>query len=262
MFETITKTYNGLPLQEAGRFVDIVQSKCENHIPSTINYWLDLFRGAKMTEIGRPFKLTDPQVGADIKPIGCYSVPMPRLPPGVTLATLVNACWAATLASVFGLDDVTFTNLSNGRLADVRNVLNIAGPCLNFLPFRARFKGPPKASDVLASLTSQYLSGLANDDVNPFDLSPDVNNWPAGTFPTSLLFILMANPKPTFEMAGEKPELAIVARDWAPFPFSAFVFPAGDTLMLICERNQGYLSLELGEKLAQSWTDRLREFSA
>lgn len=262
MFDSITRAYDGLPLPEAGRFADIIQSKCATHTPATIKYWLDLFRGSRMTEIGRPFKITDPQVGANSVPIGLYDVPMPKLPPGVTLATLVNACWAATLASVLGLDDVIFCNLNSGRFCEVRNVKNVAGPCMNFAAYRARFEGPPKACDVLGSLSSQFLSGLAHDDVWPFDLSPEVTQWPAGTYPTSLLMIQMQNPAPSFEMAGEKIELSHEARDWAQFPFAAFVFPAGDTLMVACLRNQAYVDLELGEKLAVNWVDRLREFSA
>jgi len=261
MFDSITRAYDGLPLPEAGRFADVIQSKFNNHTPATIEYWLDLFRGSRMTEIGRPYKWTDPQAGADLIPIGLYNILMPRLPPGVTLATLVNACWAATLASVLGLDDVIFTNMNNGRFSDVKNVMNVAGPCLNFVSYRARFEGPPKACDVLDSLSSQYSSGLAHDDVWPFGLSPEVTQWPAGTCPTSLLAILTQNPNPSFEMAGEKLELSYVARDWPPLPFSAFVFPAGDTLMVACQRNQTYVDLKLGEKLAVGWVDRLREFS-
>lgn len=262
MLDNIARAYDGLPLPEAGRFADVIRNKCDNHTPATINYWLDLFRGCSMTEIGRPFKYTDPQVGADIKPIGLYTMPMLTLPPGVTLGTLVNACWATTLASVLGLDDVIFTNVNNGRLADVRNVLNVAGPCTNFITYRVRFEGLPKVSDVLDSLSAQYLSGLANDDVWPFELSPEITQWPVGTYPTSLLLIQMQNPNPAFEMAGEKVELSWVARDWTPLPFSAFVYPVGDTLMVACQRNQAYVDLVLGEKLALDWVARLREFSA
>jgi len=262
MFDGITKAYDGLPVEKAGSFVDVVRSKCDNHNPAAIEYWLDLFRGSSMTEIGRPFKITDTQVGSDIVPIGTFNIPLPKLPPGVALPTLVNACWAATLASELGCDDVTFTNLSYGRTTDVENVLNVAGPCFNFLPYRARFSGPPKANDVFASISSQYLAGVAHEDVDPFGLAPEVNKWPVGTCPTSVLAILMRNPNPSFEMGGEKLELSFVARDWFQHPFSAFVSPIGDSLVLVCQRNQRYLGLELGEKLVHSWLCRLQEFSA
>jgi len=262
MFDGITRAYDGLPVEKAGRFVDVVRSKHDNHTPAAINYWLDLFRSSSMTEIGRPFKITDTQVGSDIVPIGTFEIPFPKLAAGVTLPTLVNACWAAALASELGLDDVVFTNLSYGRTTDVANVLNVAGPCFNFLPYRARFSGPPKASDVLDSISSQYLSGVAHEDVDPFGMAPEVNKWPVGTHPTSILAILMRDPNPTFEMGGEKLKLDVVARDWFQHPFSAFVSPVGDSLVVFCQRNQRYLDLGLGEKLVHAWLDRLREFSA
>lgn len=262
MFDSITRAYDGLPRQEAGRFAEVVQSKCSNHTPTSIQYWLDLFRGSRETEIGRPWSITDPQVGTNIKPIGLYDIPMPKPPPGATLAMLINATWAATLASVLGLDDVVFGNCTNGRAADVRNVFNVAGPCMNPMTYRVRFERSPEASDALVSISSQFSTGSVHDDVHPFVLPPEISGRPVGTHPTSMIIILSESPNKTFKMAGEIVELTVVERDWIPMPFSAFVFPAGDNLMLGCQRNSAYLDPELGEKLATSWADRLRAFSA
>ncbi|KAK1914219.1 hypothetical protein P3342_007465 [Pyrenophora teres f. teres] len=85
----------------------------------------------------------------------------PRLPEGITMASLISSAWALVLAHITGEQDIVFGHLVAGRNSDIPEVAEIVGPCLNVIPVRTLVY-PIKTSKISFNLSKTNTSPSGN----------------------------------------------------------------------------------------------------
>ncbi|NHC15842.1 non-ribosomal peptide synthetase, partial [Motilibacter deserti] len=108
---------------------------------------------------------------------------------GLTLATVVQGCWALLLAAMTGREDVVFGTTVSGRPADIDGVETMVGLFINTVPVRVRLERSETVLDLLrrvqdtASLASAHqhvplseIAGPAGGEL--FDTLTAFENYP------------------------------------------------------------------------------------
>ncbi|MEU3899938.1 amino acid adenylation domain-containing protein [Streptomyces sp. NPDC045251] len=76
---------------------------------------------------------------------------------GLTLNSVVQACWAVLLGRLTGREDVVFGAVTSGRPAEVPGVESMIGLFANTLPVRADVRPGRRASELIDELAGQQL---------------------------------------------------------------------------------------------------------
>ncbi len=141
-------------------------------------YWQSLLQGSSMTKI---VAYTQPSVRSTINQTVTWDIRMPRLPPGITVATALKACWDLTLARLTGLDDVVFGQVTSGRSTAIPNAESIAGPCINIIPVRVRSNAQGNLRpdhQLLREVQAQALAGIPHETMGFRHIIDRCTSWP------------------------------------------------------------------------------------
>ncbi|KAI9038003.1 acetyl-CoA synthetase-like protein [Aspergillus affinis] len=106
----------------------------------------------------------------------------PEQPPHeMTTATVVKAAWSFLLARLLNTQDVVFTQISNGRSNATPSTQDVVGPCLNFIPVRAKLKSSWTALDLMQFLQHQHRESLDYELLDFRQIVERSTCWPSGT---------------------------------------------------------------------------------
>jgi len=100
---------------------------------------------------------------------------------GMTSATYVKAAWSMALARLTGNTDVVFGHLISGRSAPISGIEQVTGPCVNFVPVRARVGEDTSSSSweaVLTQVQDQQVSTLPHEHLGFETIFRECTNWP------------------------------------------------------------------------------------
>ncbi|PLN80798.1 hypothetical protein BDW42DRAFT_201049 [Aspergillus taichungensis] len=103
------------------------------------------------------------------------------VPPQVTLATMVKAAACLVLARITGHADVTIGQTVNTRSLPVPWIGDIAGPCLNYIPFRASFEQSMTVKDYLQYIQKQHNRCIGYAGTELGTIIPHCTSWPPTT---------------------------------------------------------------------------------
>ncbi|KAL3444266.1 hypothetical protein BJX65DRAFT_311044 [Aspergillus insuetus] len=120
----------------------------------TANYWSRQLQGEAMSN-WPPLPRPDYQPRPDREIISVMPLSDIRHGHAVTLANIVRAAWALTMAQYAGQDDVVFAATVSGRNAPVRDMATIVAPTITTVPVRARIPWNEPASLFLESIQRQ-----------------------------------------------------------------------------------------------------------
>ncbi|WP_217165917.1 non-ribosomal peptide synthetase [Streptomyces sp. AC512_CC834] len=82
---------------------------------------------------------------------------------GLTLNSVVQACWAVLLGRLTGREDVVFGAVTSGRPAEVPGIESMIGLFANTLPVRADVRPGRRASDLIEELARQQLAMMPHE---------------------------------------------------------------------------------------------------
>ncbi|KAK2038964.1 hypothetical protein LZ31DRAFT_599213 [Colletotrichum somersetense] len=130
----------------------------------------------------------------------CIEIASVQARDGVTAATVIYAGWACVLSSLTGATDVVFRRLVSGRnSANAGGFHNVVGPCINYVPVRAKF-GDAEERQVLADLQEQYISGLQHETLGPSKIVDQCTDWPAASVFGSTVHYQNVGEEPLFSL--------------------------------------------------------------
>ncbi|CAE7034434.1 HC-toxin synthetase [Pyrenophora teres f. teres] len=165
-------------------------------------YWRELLQGSRPIRVTEKLRL---QVQEDISPrlvsVEKY-MDAPRLPEGITMASLISSAWALVLAHITGEQDIVFGHLVAGRNSDIPEVAEIVGPCLNVIPVRTLVYPIKTSKDLIQSVQDQHVSLGESDSMGWDEIVKDCTDWPAGTMYDSLVQHQNIIARPEISFAG------------------------------------------------------------
>jgi amino acid adenylation domain-containing protein len=109
------------------------------------------------------------------------SISIAQKPRGTTMATLVKAGWALTLARLTQRTDLMFGHTVNGRSLPVLGINETMGCCLNTAPIRVIIQSSWTARDMLDHVLDQYARTIDYETVDFSDIVANCTPWPQGT---------------------------------------------------------------------------------
>lgn len=127
--------------------------------------------------------------------------PVPGVPRGITIATLVKAAWAMVLMSVTQSTDVVFGHTVQGRT--LRGLDGVVDCCVNTVPIRVGLQPHWAAQDILQHVQAQYARTIGYGLVEPRQSLSCCRSWPQQTDFGSTVHV--ATPKARFVHLGNIP---------------------------------------------------------
>jgi hypothetical protein len=151
--------YNGLPISNAPSFGNYVRESAKT-VAGAHDHWSEVLRGSKMTEIVNRYGPNyQRSAGRTITLDQTLTVPsLSKI--NITVATVMKAAWAATLARIASQSDIVFGHVISGRNSTVPNIENIIGPCLNMVPVRVVYRPEWQVLDLLTYIQDQQIANM------------------------------------------------------------------------------------------------------
>lgn len=192
---------------------------------------------------------------------------------GVSLQSVLLACWAYIQSCYISLDQVTFGLWHAGRTGPIKDIDRLAFPCMNVLPMHTRL-GSNSIIDVARSIQDDLR--LRTPVVQQTDLQT-IDQWIGGTgtplcnvFVNLIRFPSDDKEKGLFESVDitymipegvPEPDPKIV--DWIPMSnliqddlmVEIIVHPLEDTIMMAIESAPAIMDMQLARKAIDCWSE-------
>ncbi|KAJ5489299.1 Nonribosomal peptide synthetase 1 [Penicillium diatomitis] len=180
--------YEGSPLPPVTPFASYLRQLPGTIGPDHYNHWTNLLKGSQMTQVVRRKGTTMFQnVGSFAEIRKTIEVP-PTALGNVTIATVMQAAWAITLAKLSAQSDVVFGLTISGRNATVPGIENTVGPCVNVIPVRVKFDEKWTGVELFRYLQDQQVSNMPFESLGFREIIRQCTDWPAWTYFTTSVF--------------------------------------------------------------------------
>lgn len=173
MIRTLLDLYQGKAIPARTPFSSFLKH-CQQQKAASASYWRQLLCGARPTKLlpflSSPAELTaEDQVPRNL--MVEKDIELPRLPPGIRLASVVSSAWALVLSRTSGLHDVVYGKVVHGRNAAIPGIEEIIGPCMNYVPVRVQFQRGWTPHDLFDAVQRQQDNLGAVDTFDWCDIS-------------------------------------------------------------------------------------------
>jgi amino acid adenylation domain-containing protein len=206
------------PLMSFSAYMQTVKDQRQPSAP----FWQNLLAGSTLTRLS-----FDEPSQSSIMDAHTVEIDAPHSE--FSAANTFFAITALAISKLTGLSDITVGVVVSGRTL-FPNQLEIAGPCVNFIPLRVKFDDGMKFHDIVQSIHDQRIAGLAFEASQMRDIAKASNSWA----PTDLFgFILQfqnIDEKPAVQIGGTQAKIEIVEGPMVYFDPTIYVFamPQGD----------------------------------
>jgi len=129
----------------------------------TSTFWAELLRGSRITRIFKP--QLESLSGGMMQLTRSFQYTWKRHN-GTSLAIVLKAAFALTLAKMSRSNDITFGSIASGRSISLDGALEIVGPLLNFIPARLRIDNNMTFSELLQNILDQQVATI------PYESTP------------------------------------------------------------------------------------------
>ncbi|PKX95422.1 acetyl-CoA synthetase-like protein [Aspergillus novofumigatus IBT 16806] len=193
--QDLSASYNGQSLAPTTPFS--VHARVARHSsgPEAYRIWRKLLADSSMTRLDsqssniakvtpRPPTAEQGTVDSPRLITSSKQVAHVKLPAEFTLATIVKAAWALTLARIFpdaAPRDIVFGQVVNGRLLGIPHEDRIVGPCLNIIPVRVRVCGTLTKRALLSQVQQQHRDTIECWNTEYDQIVRNCTSWPPGT---------------------------------------------------------------------------------
>ncbi|KAJ5098889.1 hypothetical protein N7532_005890 [Penicillium argentinense] len=180
--------YEGSPLPPVTPYASYLRQLPGTITPDHYNHWSNLLKGSQMTQVVRRKGTSMFQnIGAFTEIRKTIEVP-PTALGNVTVATVMQAAWALTLAKLSAQSDIVFGLTISGRNATVPGIENTVGPCVNVVPVRVKLEEKWTGVDLFRFLQDQQVSNMPFESLGFREIIKQCTNWPAWTYFTTSVF--------------------------------------------------------------------------
>ncbi|KAL7773083.1 hypothetical protein CFE70_003047 [Pyrenophora teres f. teres 0-1] len=161
-----------------------------------------------------------------------------------------------------GEEDVVYGLVVAGRNSDLPGITELVGPCLNFVPVRARPYSTRTSEELLQSIQDQYISLGESDSMGLDDIVQHCTDWPANSEFDSIVQHQNIEEQPEIQFAREITKLQWFENPFAvPRQLSVLSQPRGDNLTIAIGGNTGILTDQCTEKLLTMLCDTILQLS-
>lgn len=208
IWQDLVSACNGHELQPHSlAFSRYLQFRTTQKSQETFNFWRDYLDGSQMTDSSSMDILPQTTPSQNIRVKLLKGMPIPSLPNGITLASLVRAAWSLVLAQRTKRRDVVFGNIINGRTdVPLRDIETLSGPTVIISPFRATLQKDWSIKEFLNHIQSQFSRAMPFANVDPGDIIQHSTSWSPATEFGSILTHQDVKEGVTFEVDGVKAE--------------------------------------------------------
>lgn len=188
IMSALKTAYEGSPLPPSSSFANYMRLLPGTITPDHYQHWTTLLKGSRMpTIVQREGPNTFQHIGSFTELKRTIDVPSSALQ-NITIATVMQAAWAMTLAKLCADSDVVFGLTINGRNAAVPGVENTVGPCVNVIPVRVKFEEEWTGLDLFRYLQDQQVANMPYESLGFRDIIRHCTDWPDSTFFTTSVF--------------------------------------------------------------------------
>ncbi|RHZ60208.1 nonribosomal peptide synthase Pes1 [Aspergillus thermomutatus] len=180
--------YEGSTLPPAPSFANHMRMLSGAITPDHYQHWTNLLKGSKMTQIiRRTEENTYQHIGAFTEQRKALEI-QPSVLENVTIATVMQAAWAVTLAKLSAQSDVVFGLTISGRNTSIPGIENTVGPCLNVIPIRVSFREGWTGVDLFRYLQDQQIANMPFEALGFREIIRRCTDWPSSTYFTTSVF--------------------------------------------------------------------------
>lgn len=188
IMSAIKHGYEGSPLPPVTPYASYLRQLPGTITPDHYNHWSNLLKGSQMTQVVRRKGTSMFQnIGAFTEIRKTIEIP-PTALGNVTVATVMQAAWALTLAKLSAQPDVVFGLTISGRNATVPGIETTVGPCVNVIPVRVKFDEKWTGVDLFRFLQDQQVSNMPFESLGFREIIKQCTDWPAWTYFTTSVF--------------------------------------------------------------------------
>ncbi|KAJ6151122.1 AMP-dependent synthetase/ligase [Penicillium chermesinum] len=196
--------YEGSPLPLVTPYASYLRQLPGTIGPEHYSHWSKLLKGSHMTQVVRRKGTTMFQnVGSFTEIRKTIEIP-PTALGNVTVATVMQAAWALTLAKLSAQSDVVFGLTISGRNATVPGIESTVGPCVNVIPVRVNFAEKWTGLDLFRYLQDQQVSNMPYESLGFREIIKHCSDWPSWTYFTTSVFHQNVSYEGTLELDNNK----------------------------------------------------------
>ncbi|KAL1795378.1 hypothetical protein ACET3X_007194 [Alternaria dauci] len=185
---------------------------------SSVGYWKDLLKDSRLTQAMSYYLPRSPPANRPQIMQRSKMMPLPAIPEGVTVALLANMAWALLLHNITGNEDIVYVTLVSGRLAPVRDIQNIVGPCISLIPVRLAFPTSWSILPQIARLRTQFADLGHADTMGIDEIHHSCTNWRSELTFDSIFFHQNVAEKFECQLMGHRRKVEIHMNPLAAVP--------------------------------------------
>ncbi|KAG2417797.1 hypothetical protein HFD88_000896 [Aspergillus terreus] len=181
----LEQAYHGGKVEPLIDFATYVHERALRDHAATFDFWREYLLDSSITPLNLPSRApSQPSANrrGSARITTGQTIPMPELPDGFTVASLVKAATAWLFAQRGQRDDIVFGQTVTGRSMPVVGVEKMLGPCLNTVPLRVQLQAGWTVLDLLKHVQQQSSRTFAYDYVDFNDIVRSSTAWPHDSY--------------------------------------------------------------------------------
>ncbi|KAM0723808.1 hypothetical protein Q7P37_000798 [Cladosporium fusiforme] len=188
LLDAVKQGYEGGTLPRTSTFSSHIRLMSSSVTQDHYEHFTTLLKGSTMPEIiRRNGPNTYCHVGSSTNVNKTVGISMGSKG-SITVATVVQAAWAMTLAKISAQPDVVFGLTINGRNACVPGIETAVGPCVNVVPVRVAFGDQWNGLDLLRYIQDQSVANMPYENLGFREIIHRCTDWPNWTYFTTSVF--------------------------------------------------------------------------
>jgi NRPS condensation-like uncharacterized protein/aryl carrier-like protein len=188
LLDAIKQGYEGGTLPKTSSFANHMRLMSSSVTPDHYEHFTTLLKDSKMPEIiRRNGPNTYCHVGSSTNVNKTIDISMGSKG-SITVATVVQAAWAVTLAKISAQPDVVFGLTINGRNASVPGIETAVGPCVNMIPVRVAFGDHWNGLDLLRYIQDQSVANMPYENLGFREIIHRCTDWDNSSYFTTSVF--------------------------------------------------------------------------
>jgi amino acid adenylation domain-containing protein len=180
VFRDLSALYEGTPLDPVTNYSAYIQHLASQSAARAHAFWSHTLRDSPP-----PTRLQHLSLGAEPKDrtaetlIGLTEeIPLPKLPPTITTATLMKAATALLLMRLTNERDLVFGQVVSGRSIPLAGVESILGACANIVPVRVKVHRKHTVLDLLQNVQMQHIDAIEYETTGMSEIRRTCPAWP------------------------------------------------------------------------------------
>jgi NRPS condensation-like uncharacterized protein/aryl carrier-like protein len=188
LLDAIKQGYEGGTLPKTSSFANHMRLMSSSVTPDHYEHFTTLLKDSKMPQIiRRNGPNTYCHVGSSTNVNKTIDISMGSKG-SITVATVVQAAWAVTLAKISAQPDVVFGLTINGRNASVPGIETAVGPCVNMIPVRVAFGDQWNGLDLLRYIQDQSVANMPYENLGFREIIHRCTDWDNSSYFTTSVF--------------------------------------------------------------------------